>query len=268
MSASDIVDRHSRFGTTSPMESNSHYILGGNDQTSMVSSNSARGADSSVPPAPPSSTSHQSSSVAGVAAGQRPDSSALPQTSPFRYQSVAAARGTPQDLSPRGESGVSAFSERERTHLRNLSDPATVSTMDGTITAAPSPPMGAQQQARFSSSSNMTTPIQRPIMEKGTLASLGNDKAQDTSANDDGDNDARRRETAVVSPPTAGDVDAEDYISARGSGNEELVSPVVARTESVAAPAERQPQQQLQQQPEGGTGSGRRSAFRESTEDI
>lgn len=258
MSPSDIVDRKSRYGNSNPMSNRSMFSpFTSNDHASMVSSNSAAGASNSarggVPPAPPSSASRQSSSVAGAGAPSskqqqqqqmRPDSSALPQTSPnSRYRGAAtelpaSARGNPtptqtqepQDPSPRGESGVSAFSERERTHLRNISDPATVSTMDGTI-AASSPPLGS---GRFSP----------PIMEEGTLASLNSP------------DDTRRQTTVVVSPPTAGEADGEDYLSARGgsgsSGGE--VSPVVPRTTPGEEP-----------RPES---RGRRSAFRESTEDI
>lgn len=270
MSPSEIVDRKSRFGTASPMGNRSMFssFAVGNDHASMVSSNSAAGASNSarggIPPAPPSSASHQSSSVAGAAAQQnmRPDSSALPKIPPSSYRygggaataelptSVKGAQNQrqPQDPSPRGESGVSAFSERERTHLRNLSDPATVSTMDGTI-AASSPPL--QQQGRFS-------PTPRPIMEEGTLASLNNNS----------DGGAQRQLTLDVSPPTAGDIDGEDYISARGgsgSSAEEVVSPVVPAP--AVAEEEQQQQQQHPQQPRPGS-RGRRSAFRESTEDI
>lgn len=279
MSPSEIIERKSRFGTASPMGHRSMFSPFGvdHDHASMVSSNSAAGASHSarggIPPAPPSSASHQSSSVAGGAAAAaqqqqqphnvRPDSSALPQTSPSSYRygargtaaaaAVAAQSQQPQDPSPRGESGVSAFSERERTHLRNLSDPATVSTMDGTITAASSPPL--HQHGRFS-------PTPRPIMEEGTLASLN-------GVNDGGDGDhstPRQMTTEVtVSPPTAGDVDGEDYVSARGGGSsgEEVVSPVVPGPPpprlTTAANEEEEPR----------PGSrGRRSAFRESTEDI
>lgn len=274
MSPSEIVERKSRFGTASPMGHRSMFSPFGvdHDHASMVSSNSAAGASNSarggIPPAPPSSASHQSSSVAGGAAAAqqqphnvRPDSSALPQTSPSSYRygarGTAAAQGQqPQDPSPRGESGVSAFSERERTHLRNLSDPATVSTMDGTITAASSPPL--HQHGRFS-------PTPRPIMEEGTLASLNS--VGGGVNDDDGDHTPRQMTTEVtVSPPTAGDVDGEDYVSARGGGSsgEEVVSPVVPgppapRLTTTAANEEELPR----------PGSrGRRSAFRESTEDI
>lgn len=266
MSASDIVDRHSRFGTTSPMETSrpmfSPFIV--NDHASMVSSNSAAGASNSarggVPPAPPSSASHQSSSVAaGAGAGAatigaassrtRPDSSALPQPSPSNRYGAAAAElpssgishQQPQDPSPRGESGVSAFSERERTHLRNLSDPATVSTMDG----GSSPPMHAQ--GRFSP----TPTTRRPIMEEGTLSSLVDERGggQSTSS------------VIVVSPPTAGEADGEDYLSAKGgSGSSEeevVVSPVVQSRQTAAASNDGP-------RPD----SGRRSAFQESAEDI
>lgn len=84
-------------------------------------------------------------------------------------------------------------------------------------------------------------------MEEGTLASLNNSDGGGT----------QRQLTLDVSPPTAGDVDGEDYISARGgsgSSAEEVVSPVVP------AAAE-------EQQPRPGSRE-RRSAFRESTEDI
>lgn len=308
MSASDIVDRHSRYGTTSPMvggvggEAGDRSLFSfGNaaavpDHASMVSSNSARGG---IPPAPPSSASHQSSSVAGVGAGvtssrlqqqqqqqqMRPDSSALPPqtSSPSAYQryphhqqgaselptsysptqtGVGGVVGVgnqqsqqqqqqqqDQNPSPRGESGVSAFSEREKTHLRNISDPATVSTMDATIGAS-SPPLGAQQH-RFSGPGPM-------IMEEGT-GTLGGDDENTPTATATGAQG--QNQTLMVSPPTAGeDGEGEDYLSARGSAGD--VSPVVPRGGS------NQSHQNLTSE-EGRPGSrGRRSAFRESEEDI
>lgn len=247
MSPSEIVDRHTRFGTTSPVGGNRSLFssIAATDHASIVSSNSAAVNSSSqnFPPAPPSSASHQSSSVAPPPPPSsrpqvRPDSSALPtafassphgrsatqQQSPLHSSSSAANPtelpssssphdgGEQQPETPRGESGISAFSERERSHLRNLSDPATVSTMDGTI-AASSPPIGIQQ--RFPNHP-------RPVMEQGALASL-NDRPQ-----------------TIVSPPTAGEVEGDDYLSARGE-----VSPVLPRHDNE-----------------------RRSAFRESTEDL
>lgn len=296
MSASDIVDRHSRYGTSSPIGNRSMFSsLAANDHASMVSSNSAAGASNSargVPLAPPSSASVQSSSVAGAGAGalskqqqqqqqqMRPDSSALGQTSAYHHynrqegatelpisssspqrggtQNQNANQTQAQDPSPRGESGVSAFSEREKMHLRNISDPATVSTMDGgTIVSSSSPPLGAQQHGRFS-------PHPRPIMEEGTLASL----YDDNNHHDGGGGDSRGQ-TAVVSPPTAGDdADGEDYLSAKGSAGEvSPVAPPPTTTTTEAGNGGLHPEQQLPPRP-GSSGNERRSAFRESAEDM
>lgn len=134
----------------------------------------------------------------------RPDSPALPASSPYDDdQTPTAGKPLPAQYSsgaapgdqesPRGESGVSAFSERDRSHLRNISDPATVSTMDGTLVG--SPRLVPQQTTRMASP---------PIMEEGSLNPLRSNAATGTP-------------TATISPPTAGETDAEDYVSARGS---------------------------------------------------
>lgn len=178
----------------------------------------------------------------------RPDSPALPATSPYDNDTTptagkplptptphsgnnnaAAASGTEE--SPRGESGVSAFSERERTHLRNISDPATVSTMDGTVVGG-SPRLGPQQTSRAA---------EPPIMEEGTLEPLRS-------------NPAAAGTPPVISPPTAGETDAEDYVSAKsGSGPVSPLNPPpgpqVPRSSNSPAPS-------------------RKSIFRESMEDM
>lgn len=181
----------------------------------------------------------------------RPDSPALPANSPS-YDSEHtptagkplpaqtgsgsgnhnAAAGSGDQESPRGESGVSAFSERDRSHLRNISDPATVSTMDGTIVG--SPRLGPQQQQ----TSRVASP---PIMEEGSLNPLRSNPAPGTPP-------------AVISPPTAGENDGEDYVSAKsGSGPVSPLNPPpgpqVPRSSNSPAPS-------------------RKSIFRESMEDM
>lgn len=174
----------------------------------------------------------------------RPDSPALPATSPYDSELTPTA-GKPlpaptsnrndaaaseDQESPRGESGVSAFSERERSHLRNISDPATVSTMDGTLVG--SPRLGPQQTSRVASP---------PIMEEGSLNPLRNNPTPGTPP-------------AVISPPTAGEAEGDDYVSARSSSGP--VSPLnpppgtsVPRSNNSPAPS-------------------RKSIFRESMEDM
>lgn len=96
---------------------------------------------------------------------------------------------------PRGDSGVSAFSERDRLHLRNISDPATVSTMDGTLVGsprlAPEPAVG-----------RVASP---PIPEEGAMTTLGSGNPSQST-------------------PPAGETDAEDYVSLRNRSA--VVSPV------------------------------------------
>lgn len=174
----------------------------------------------------------------------RPDSPALPATSPYDSDhtptaakplpastsnniNVAAATTQP---SLRGESGISAFSEREKSHLRNISDPATVSTMDGTLVG--SPRLAPQQMGRVASP---------PIMEEGSLEPLSSNPTPNTPP-------------AVVSPPTGGEADGEDYVSAKsGSGPVSPLNPPPGppgpRSSNSPAPS-------------------RKSIFRESMEDM
>lgn len=245
----DIISKHTHLGSaggsSSPLGNPSfaYSSLAATDHASMVSSNSAAGgamlagpSSRSPPPAQPFNPERQ----------VRPDSPALPATSPHDSDHTptagkplpdptsggnnAAASGTQE--SPRGESGVSAFSERDRSHLRNISDPATVSTMDGTIVG--SPRLGPQQQTP-----RVASP---PIMEEGSLNALRNTAV------------GAGTPPAVISPPTAGETDGEDYVSARSSGGP--VSPLnpppgpsVPRSNNSPAPS-------------------RKSIFRESMEDM
>lgn len=172
------------------------------DQGSLVSSNSAlpfshRG----TPPAPPSSASLSSSANNN----NNNNNKTLPNLPELPHSSHA--------------SGVSAFSERERAHLRQLSDPATVSTMQ--------------------------EPTYHPILEEGAVLRANSPQPPGTVV-------IPPRETpssGVVSPPTAGEHgEAADYLGAKGEAAAEggdVVSPVAARAEA-----------------------GRRSAFRESSEDM
>lgn len=248
MSPSDIVQR--RFSRASPhgTQSMGWSSIQATDQGSLVSSTSF---GRNIPPAPPSSESHATSSVAGSGlppestatrrSPVRPDSVALPTPLARAYDAkelpatppgdgpssssqdnnnpdpIAAAASTSRH--PRGGSDVSAFSERERSHLRNLSDPATVSTMDAVI--APSTVAAAAVAARSRSP---------PILEEGAVAAAN----------------AAAGPPDVVSPPTGGEAEGEDYLGAQlGAGD---VSPVNVRVEPPAA--------------------ARRSAFRESDEDL
>lgn len=240
----DIISKHTHFGSaggsSSPLGNPSfaYSSIAATDHASMVSSNSAAGgamhagpSSRNPPPTQPFIPEHH----------ERPDSPALPASSPYDDdQTPTASKPLPAQSSnntasgdqesPRGESGVSAFSERDRTHLRNISDPATVSTMDGTIVG--SPRLGPQQTPRMASP---------PIMEEGALNPLGSIQAPGT-------------QTATISPPTAGETDAEDYVSARGSSGP--VSPLNP------PPGPSVPQSTNSPAP------SRKSIFRESMEDM
>ncbi|KAI3399674.1 hypothetical protein diail_6023 [Diaporthe ilicicola] len=247
----DIISKHTHFGSaggsSSPMGNPSlvYSSIAATDHASMVSSNSAAGGGMFGGPSsrnPPPATS------SGPQQQVRPDSPALPATSPYdddhtptagkplpaatsyngNNNTVAASPATQE--SPRGESGVSAFSERERSHLRNISDPATVSTMDGTIVG--SPRLGPQQIGRVASP---------PIMEEGSLNPLRSNPTPGTPP-------------AVISPPTGGEADGEDYVSAKsGSGPVSPLNPPPGppgpRSSNSPAPS-------------------RKSIFRESSEDM
>lgn len=229
------------------------------DQGSLVSSTSfAR----NIPPAPPSSESYATSSVAGSGlppastatnkrSAVRPDSTALPTplaraydakelpaTPPGEGPSSSSSQddnnnnnnnnnNRPTGKLPRGDSDVSAFSERERSHLRQLSDPATVSTMDAVI-APNTNTTAAAARSHTAHGGRVGSP---PILEEGAVAAANAGAAPQD----------------VVSPPTGGETDGEDYVGSRlGPGD---VSPVNVRSEPPAAAA-------------------RRSAFRESDEDL
>lgn len=245
----DIISKHTHFGSngggSSPLGNPSfqYSSIAATDHASMVSSNSAAGGamfagPSSRNPPPPAQPFSPEQQV-------RPDSPALPATSPsydndhtptaakpLPAPTSGAAAASGDQESPRGESGVSAFSERDRSHLRNISDPATVSTMDGTLVG--SPRLGPQQQQ----ASRVASP---PIMEEGSLNPLRSNPAPGT-------------DPAVISPPTAGETDAEDYVSAKsGSGPVSPLNPPpgpqVPRSSNSPAPS-------------------RKSIFRESMEDM
>lgn len=213
MTPSEIVNRTLSGAHTRDASSLGWSSMQATDQGSMVSSTSFP-RNVPGPPPPPSSTSHggASSSVAGSsypAAG-----AAVPSVANKDLPELPSG-------SPRGESGVSAFSERERAHLRNTSDPATVSTMDAVI----SPP---QPRSHTMAGNRVASP---PILEEGALEAAN--KTQPPS---------------VVSPPTDGTAEGDDYMGAR-TMHGMLVSPVEARTEP----------------PRPGS---RKSAFRESAEDL
>ncbi|CAN8102576.1 unnamed protein product [Discula destructiva] len=208
LSPSEIVDRSFRGPYRRHASSLGYSSLQHTDQGSLVSSTSfARNAPG--PPPPPSSTSHGgASSVAGsqhpvpVQPQQqemRPDSGALP-TPLARDLANKELPGLPAP-SPRGESGVSAFSERERAHLRNSSDPATVSTMDAVVSAIP--PRSQMSQGR-----RVGSP---PIFEEGAIDA------------------AKAQPLEVVSPPTNSTAEGEDYLAARGIHG--IVSPVEPRAD-------------------------------------
>lgn len=179
------------------------------DQGSLVSSNSfARNAPG--PPPPPSSTSHGgASSLAGShhpAPAQpqqqeiRPDSSALP-TPLARDLANKDLPELPASPHPRGDSGVSAFSERERAHLRNTSDPATVSTMDAVISSPP--------RSQMAPGHRVASP---PILEEGSIEAANS-----------------AQPAGIVSPPTNSTAEGEDYLGARGMHSS--ASPVEVRAD-------------------------------------
>lgn len=213
MTPSEIVNRTLSGTHTRDASSLGWSSMQATDQGSMVSSTSFP-RNVPGPPPPPSSTSHGGapSSIGGYS---QPVAGAAGAT--------AANKDLPElpSGSPRGESGVSAFSERERAHLRNTSDPATVSTMDGVI----SPP---QPRSQTMAGNRVASP---PILEEGALEAAN-----------------RAQPPSVVSPPTDGTAEGDDYMGAR-TMHGMLVSPVEARTEA----------------PRPGS---RKSAFRESAEDL
>ncbi|KUI57512.1 hypothetical protein VP1G_04800 [Cytospora mali] len=252
----DIMEKHSHFGSSGNNASSrgnpslAYSSLAATDHASMVSSNSAAAGGVALA----SSARNLPSQPQQV----RSDSPSLPEASthdndhtPGPSQSAAAGTTTtttnhnrnnddndndddntptnvsaapPPQQAPRGESGVSAFTERDRSHLRQLSDPATVSTMDDTVVG--SPRLAPQQAGGV---------VGRPILEEGTMDTLRG-QPLDTPP-------------AVVSPPTAGEIDGEDYISSRSRSV--VVSPV------------------NQTAPHGASSSpARRSIFRESREDM
>lgn len=117
----------------------------------MVSSNSAAGRGALASPArnPPP----QPQEVAAAAPAARGHDDSAPRL-PGRDDTPELPAVAP---APRSASGVSAVSERDRAHLRQISDPATVSTMDGT--ARGSPRLAPQQAGRVASAP--------PIREEG-----------------------------------------------------------------------------------------------------
>ncbi|KAJ0114490.1 hypothetical protein J7T55_004733 [Diaporthe amygdali] len=248
----DIISKHTHFGSaggsSSPLGNPSfaYSSIAATDHASMVSSNSAAGGAMF---AGPSSRSPPTASPFNPEQQVRPDSPALPATSPYdddhtptagkplpaptsnNSNAAAAASSAAQGESPRGESGVSAFSERDRSHLRNISDPATVSTMDGTLVG--SPRLGPQPTGRVASP---------PIMEEGSLNTLRSHPTPGGTP------------PAVISPPTGGEADGEDYVSAKGSSGpvsplNPPAAPPVPRSSNSPAPS-------------------RKSIFRESMEDM
>lgn len=215
MTPSDIVNRTLSGNHTRDASSLGWSSMQATDQGSMVSSTSfARNAPG--PPPPPSSTSHGGGGASSVAGSSQ---------QPVAVAAAASNKDLPElpSGSPRGDSGVSAFSERERSHLRNTSDPATVSTMDAVI--APS----SHPRSQMMSGNRVASP---PILEEGALEAANKTQA-----------------SSVVSPPTDGTAEGDDYIGAR-TMHGMLVSPVEGRTTEPPRPG------------------SRKSAFRESAEDL
>lgn len=276
MSPSDIVQRH--FGSVSPAGPRSvgWSSIQATDQGSLVSSTSfAR----NIPPAPPSSESHATSSVAGGGLppesvsnssrrspppsynpSGRPESTALPTPLARQYDAkelpaMPSSHGepAPQDggprtssptssrpvAQPRGGSEVSAFSERERAHLRNLSDPATVSTMDAIIS-----PEGRPSSRAHHAGLSLGEGAVEAANERSRIAGPGSMSGALQQQ--------QQRTPSVVSPPTGSEAEGEDYIGARIRGAAAVVSPVDGQAGEMPA----------------GAGTERKSAFRESEEDL
>ncbi|KAK7748643.1 hypothetical protein SLS53_000664 [Cytospora paraplurivora] len=214
----DIIRNHTRLGSggnsSQGNPSLAYSSIAATDHASMVSSNSAAG--KGVFASSARNPTSQPQEVAAAPATQELDSTPnVPSTPTTR-------------TAPRSESGVSAVSERDRAHLRQISDPATVSTMDGTIRG--SPRLAPQQIGRVASP---------PIREE--------DGPDPTT----GDNPPNNDPTPVVSPPTEGEVEGEDYVSSRSRSV--VVSPV----------------HQSSAHGHGASNSpARRSIFRESREDM
>lgn len=275
MSPSDIVQQ--RFGSVSPAGPRSvgWSSIQATDQGSLVSSTSfAR----NIPPAPPSSESHATSSIAGgglppesVTSSSRrspppsgrPESTALPTHLASQYDAKELPATPPGDggepqapregasrtsspvngrpaAQPRGGSEVSAFSERERAHLRNLSDPATVSTMDAIISPEGRPSSRTHHHGALN-------------LGEGAVAAA-NERARGIGS---GAGAQQQQQTpSVVSPPTGSEAEGEDYVGARVRGAAGVVSPIDGRAGEMPAPAW------------AGPGAERKSAFRESDEDL
>ncbi|PSR92183.1 hypothetical protein BD289DRAFT_481204 [Coniella lustricola] len=209
------------------------------DQGSLVSTTSFP-LHTNSPPAPPSSASHATSSVAGAkptlprsartTGSGLPDSAVLPNpqsSAIYNYASTPNSNGSSSDRpaselptsvvpdrsNPRASglsSGVSVLSERERAHLRNISDPATVSTMDGATIAPHSHTIGGR----------VASP---PILEEGSMVAAN---AAAAAAMQDG------KAQSIVSPPTNSTAEGDDYIGA-------IVSPLAARNEGPTLRTER-----------------------------
>lgn len=228
MSPSDIVNRTFNGSHQQTRSSFGYSSLQQTDQGSTISGTSfAR--NRYGPPPPPSSTSH--GGAPSIASSRHPaptaqpnqeirrSSSALPTPLARDLAAVTTSTALPEPPQ-RGNSDVSGFSEPERQHLRNVSDPATVSTMDGVIAA---PPRAVQIMAtghRMASA---------PV--------LGHDAVLAANAQAGG----------LVSPPTDGTAEGEDYLGARVMRG--IVSPVEGTMEPPRP------------------GSSKRSVFREKLED-
>lgn len=258
----EVIEKHSHFGSSGANTSSrgnpslGFSSVGATDHASMVSSNSAAGgavAASSSRNLLPSSTSQpprdvrsDSPAIPGASTYDN-DHAPGPTTSPDTSQPAPSSNNNPDggggDIAPvtaagvtstpppqpapRGDSGISAFSERDRAHLRNVSDPATVSTMDGTVVGSP---RIAPQQVP----GRVVSP--EPIAEEEGAAgpALGGHPSP----------------PAMVSPPTGGEADGEDYVSSRSRSD--AVSPVNRTATGHGA----------------SSSPARKSVFRESREDM
>lgn len=151
----------------------------------MVSSNSAAGRGALAPPTrnPPP---HPQEVAAAAPAARGHDDGSAPRP-PGRDDTPELPAVAP---APRSASGVSAVSERDRAHLRQISDPATVSTMDGT--ARGSPRLAPQQAGRVASPP--------PIREEGGPGPAAAGGGSDLPAEEGEDYVSSRSRSVVVGP--------------------------------------------------------------------
>ena len=187
LSPVEIINKHSHFGQNSSLNNPSSYsAISQTDHASSVSRSSGQ-----RPVVPPSDQ-------------MRPDSPPLGMTYETYEPVIPAATGS-RPLTPRGESGVSGLSERDRSHLRQISDPTTVSSME---------------------TSGTSRPTDHPIPEEEMT--LGTNPASTPGES-----------PGPVSPPSAGHQGGEDCLNARRSQPSSPGAAAAASTSQQGSPLRR-----------------------------